>query len=230
MKQNILLIISIIGFFSVNLQAQDEFLIEKDSIRISGVFAAFKDTLAVDSLVSNLKAKEFSPNPTKAVLYSAFFPGLGQIYNRKYWKLPLVYGSAIGCVYAVSWNGTQYRGYKNAYRDLYDGDPVTNSWQHYNYKYYGGSADIPPEKWSPSALNGFGDRLKNGRDIFRRNLELSYIVSVGVYLIWMIDAYVDAQLFDFDISEDLSFKVKPVLFERTLASSRSFGLQCSITF
>ena len=235
MKRNILLIIGMIGFFSVNVQAQEnasirENAIENDSIPIAGGFITLSDTLAKDLSLTPLKVKgEFKPNPTRAVLYAAFFPGLGQIYNRKYWKLPLVYGAAIGCVYAVTWNGTQYRGYRNAYRDLYDKDPKTNSWQDYNYRYYGGSAD-QPETWNPSAVTAFGNRLKSGKDNFRRNLELSYIVSVGVHLICMVDAYVDAQLFEFDISEDLSFKVEPVLFERTLANSRSFGFQCSITF
>ncbi|MDR0543436.1 MAG: DUF5683 domain-containing protein [Dysgonamonadaceae bacterium] len=213
----------------VQLQAQDNVFLEKDSIEASEGFITFPDTLTLHSLSGLPEMKAFKPNPTKAVIYSAIFPGLGQIYNRKYWKLPLVYGAAVGCVYAVSWNGTQYRGYKNAYQDLLDGNPETNSWKAYNYKYYGGT-DEPPENWNASALNQFAGRLKNGKDNFRRSLELSYIVSVGVYLLCMIDAYVDAHLFEFDISENLSFKMEPVLFERTTASSRSFGLQCSLTF
>ena len=229
MKRYILLIIGIIGFSTVSLQAQDISHIEKDSVQVFDGFITFPDTLSVDSLFTHLEMKTFSPKPKKAVLYAAFFPGLGQIYNRKYWKLPLVYGSAIGCIYAVTWNGTQYRGYRNAYREFVDNDPATNSWKDYNYKYYGGTDD-EPETWNDSARNKFGDRLKNGRSNFRRNLELSYIVSVGAHLLWMIDAYVDAQLFGFDISEDLSFRIEPVLFERTLATSRSLGLQCSITF
>jgi hypothetical protein len=140
-----------------------------------------------------------------------------------------VYGGIVGCVYAVTWNGTQYRGYRNAYRDLYDGNPETNSWKAYNYQYSGGS-DEQPEQWNPSTLSEFAGRLKNGRDNFRRNLELSYIISAGVYFLIMIDAYVDAQLFEFDISEDLSFRVNPAIFERTTVNARSFGLQCSITF
>ena len=218
-----------VGFSAVNLQAQDNFSIENDSIQVSEEWIASPERLDVDSLPDYPEAKEFKPNPTKAVIYAAVFPGLGQIYNRKYWKLPLVYASALGCVYAVTWNGTQYRGYKNAYRDFRDDDPTTNSWKDYNYRYYGGS-DEQPDQWSSSAATGFANRLKSGRDNFRRNLELSYIVSVGAHLIWMIDAYVDAQLFEFDISEDLSLKVGPVLFEPGLATSQSFGLRCSITF
>jgi hypothetical protein len=216
---------------SAFLQAQENVFMEPDSITIEVDPMALTDTLAtaIADLPLQATAKPFVPNPTKAVIYSAIFPGLGQIYNRKYWKLPLVYGAAVGCVYAITWNGTQYRGYKNAYHDLLDGNSDTNSWKSYNYKYYGGT-DEPPESWNPSALNQFSGRLKNGKDNFRRNLELSYIISAGVYLLAMIDAYVDAQLFEFDITEDLSFRMEPTLFDRTPASARSFGLQCSITF
>ena len=228
MKRNILLIIGIIVFSSVNLRAQEGIFIEKDSIHVSGKRTMLPDSVAI-SVMDLLKPQAFSPKPTRALLFAAVMPGMGQIYNRKYWKLPLVYGSVLGCIYAVTWNGTQYRGYRNAYRDLYDPDPEKNSWRDYNYKYYGGT-DEEPDKWSPSAKQQFGERLKSGKDNFRRNLELSYIISVGVHLIWMIDAYVDAQLFEFDVSEDLSFRVEPVLFDRTPASSRTLGLQCSITF
>jgi hypothetical protein len=229
LKRNILLILGILGCFSASLQAQEAIFLEKDSTEVSDGFITFPGVLTLDSIPDLPEVKTFKPSPTKAVLYSAIFPGLGQIYNRKYWKLPLVYAGAVGCIYAVSWNGTQYRGYKNAYRDLFDGNPETNRWKDYNYKYYGGT-DEQPEYWNASAVNRFADRLKNGRDNFRRNLELSYIISAGVYFLVMIDAYVDAHLFEFDISEDLSFKMEPVLFERTITNKQSFGLQCSITF
>jgi hypothetical protein len=216
-----------IAFLSTPLQAQDPVSLENDSVKVSGI--PFPDAGALDSLPGLPEIEAFKPNPTKAVIYSALFPGLGQIYNRKYWKLPLVYAGAVGCLYGITWNGTQYRGYKNAYRDLLDHNPETNRWKAYNFSYYGGTEE-QPETWNTSAVNGFSNRLKNGRDNFRRNLELSYILSVGVYFLVMIDAYVDAQLFEFDISEELSFKMEPALFERTATASRSFGLQCSITF
>jgi hypothetical protein len=219
--------VGMIGFSSLSVQAQES-VIETDSMELTFV-ADTALMAAIEDIPQQMAPKTFVPDPTRAVIYSAIFPGLGQIYNRKYWKLPLVYGAAVGCVYAITWNGTQYRGYKNAYHDLFDNNPDTNSWRDYNYRYYGGS-DGQPETWSPSALSTFSTRLKNGKDNFRRNLELSYIISAGVYLLAMIDAYVDAQLFEFDISEDLSLRMEPVLFERTTASARSFGLQCSITF
>ena len=73
---------------------------------------------AADSLpVPGMELPAFKPNPTKAVIYSAIFPGLGQIYNRKYWKLPLVYGAFMGCAYAISWNNRNYSDYSQAYME-----------------------------------------------------------------------------------------------------------------
>ena len=204
----------------------------KDSIQVSESFYLQEDTFKIDSLINlneiiQLAPEKFKPNSKKATIYAAIFPGLGQIYNRKYWKLPLVYGSFIGCAYAINWNGSQYNGYKRAYRDLIDDDPDSNSW--YDYR-YGSYLRVEPDNWTVEMKRSFGETLKRVRDFHRRNRDLSYIVSVGVYAIWIIDAYVDAQLFDFDISPDLSMRVEPVLFNSTACNSRSFGMQLSFSF
>jgi hypothetical protein len=218
-------------FVPVGIKAQDQKLAEGDSIQ-ELIHLTFGDSIAIDSaglakdLTLLVPEKVFKPDPTKAIIYSAICPGLGQIYNRKYWKLPLVYGSFVGCAYAITWNGKQYSGYKKAYSDFIDKNSETNSWEDYKpYRY--------PEKledWSASNVNDFTNMLKRGKDYYRRYRDLSYIISVGIYAIWIIDAYVDAQLFDFDISPDLSMRLDPVIYERTSISSRSVGLQCSFTF
>jgi len=171
--------------------------------------------------------EKFKPDSKKATLFAAVFPGLGQIYNRKYWKLPLVYGSFIGCAYAITWNGNQYNGYRRAYIDFIDEDPTTNSWDVYRYGAYR-RQDVAD--WTADMKNNFGNALKSARDFYRRDRDLSYIVTVGVYAIWIIDAYVDAQLFDFDVNPDLSMRMEPVLFDRTPNSARSIGMQLCFTF
>jgi hypothetical protein len=206
---------------------------EQDSIWISGdfLFQADRDTVRIDSLANmkvQLMPEKFSPNPSKAVLYSAIFPGLGQIYNRKYWKLPLVYGGFLGCVYAINWNVNQYNGYQKAYIDFIGEDPITNnSWYDYRYGVY---RREDYENWTPDMKRNFASTLKSARDYHRRNRDLSYIATVGVYAIWIIDAYVDAQLFNFDVSPDLSMRVEPVLFDRSPVQSRSIGMQLSLAF
>jgi len=202
----------------------------EDSIFVSESFFLQTDSTIIDSILYETiqpTPDKFLPNPKKATIYAAIFPGLGQIYNRKYWKLPLVYGSFIGCAYAINWNGGQFDGYRQAYKDFIDLDEKTDSWNNYRYGAY---LREEPKNWSEDMKRNFSNTLKSARDFHRRNRDLSYIVTVGVYALWIIDAYVDAQLFDFDISPDLSMQVAPVLFDRTAHNTRSIGMQLSFAF
>ena len=206
----------------------------KDSISVSEKFLLQTDTVRIDSLANGkmqLEEEKFKPDSKKAVILSAIFPGLGQIYNRKYWKLPLVYGSFIGCAYAITWNANQYNGYRSAYLNyLYyiNGRPSdNNSWDVYRYGTY---LSQDPSTWTFDMQNQFSTALKSARDYYRRYRDMSIIISVGVYAIWIIDAYVDAQLFDFDINPDLSMHIAPVLFDRTAVNTRSVGMQLSFAF
>ncbi|MCL2651061.1 MAG: DUF5683 domain-containing protein [Candidatus Azobacteroides sp.] len=169
-------------------------------------------------------SSNFKPNPTKAILYSAIFPGLGQIYNRKYWKLPILYGGFLGCFYAISWNNTLYNDYKHAYSDIFENGKEAESLK--NFLPYG----TKPENLTDGDIQWFTTTFKSRKDFYRRNKELSIIITVGVYALSILDAYVDAQLFDFDISPDLSLRVEPVIYNKSEFNARSLGLQCSIKF
>ena len=151
----------------------------------------------------------------------AIIPGYGQIYNRKYWKLPIVYGGLLGCAYAISWNGTMYSDYKKAYRDIIDNDPTTNSFM-----------DILPEGYTIESLGGMSQytkTLQTKQNTYRRYRDLSIVITVALYAITLVDAYVDAQLFDFDISPDLTMHVTPALLEYgTQNQNRAFALQLTI--
>ena len=206
----------------------------KDSTSVAGKILLQTDTVRIDSLAKaklQLEQKQFMPNSTKAVLLSAVFPGLGQIYNRKYWKLPLVYGSFIGCAYAITWNSNQYNGYENAYSNFLkymNGKPSDDgAWDVYRYGNYLSQA---PADWSPTMQTQFSSALKSAKDYYRRYRDMSIIITVAVYALWMIDAYVDAQLFDFDISPDLSMHISPVMFDQTAVNTRSVGMQLSFGF
>ena len=230
MERYINLIVILFCFYPVCSIAQAVDFSGKDSVSISEKFLLQTDTVRIDSLINGkipLMPEKFKPNPKRAMIYAAIFPGLGQIYNKKYWKLPLVYGSFIGCAYAINWNGNQYDGYRKAYIDFVDEDEATNSWEAYRYGTYK-REDI--ENWTVDMKRNFANTLKSARDFHRRNRDLSYIVTVGVYAIWIIDAYVDAQLFDFDISPDLSMRIEPVLLDRTLSQTRTIGMQLSFAF
>lgn len=168
---------------------------------------------------------EFKPDPQKAILL-ALVPGLGQIYNRMYWKLPIVYGAAMGCTYAVTWNNRNYQDYRGAYIDLMSEDPKTNT----RWMDMVPSSNQTDEEKLAWALNNKDNVYKSRRDYFRRYRDLSIIISAGVYLISILDAYVDAQLFDFDISPDLSMRVEPAVTPKTNYTPQTYGVNCSIKF
>lgn len=174
------------------------------------------------------KLEPFKPNPTKSVIYSAIFPGLGQAYNRKYWKLPIIYGGYLGIVYAVSWNGRYYNDYNKAYRDLvlYDGSTHLGT----NWKDFLPSLTEQEIMQNPSMRENYANRLRRRKDSFRRYRDMAIIIGIGLYALCIIDAYVDAQLYDFNMSQDLSLALSPMITPPTPVSKMSFGVQCTIKF
>lgn len=164
--------------------------------------------------------KVFVPNPTKATWYALVFPGGGQIYNRKYWKLPIIYGGFAGCAYALTWNGKMYKDYSQAYMDIMDNNPNTNSYEDL----------LPPN--SSYSKEQLQEVLRKRKDTYRRYRDLSIFAVIGVYLISVIDAYIDAELSNFDISPDLSMKVEPTIINnnRLQPGNNSVGVRCSLRF
>ncbi|NDW18439.1 hypothetical protein D0T53_05850 [Dysgonomonas sp. 216] len=179
---------------------------------------------------ATIEIKPFKPDPTKAVIYSAIFPGLGQIYNRKYWKLPIVYGGFLGLTYAISWNGGYYNDYSSVYRAIMVENPRNNyqSWLSMAPSSIANMED--PTMITDSQIDWLRSSYKRQRDFYRRNRDLAIIGAVALYAVCMIDAYVDAHLFDFNMSPDLSMRIEPVIMNQTQHSSKSLGVQCSLKF
>lgn len=169
------------------------------------------------------RVRVFNPDPMRAMWLSALCPGLGQIYNRRYWKLPIVVGAFVGLGYGTAWNNRMLSDYTKAYRDVMDNDPNTHSYM-----------DFFPPTVSESDLDPAWLKkvLKNKKDYYRRYRDICIIGIVGIYLLNIVDAYVDASLSHFDISPDLSMDVSPAMFNdnRTPSAKPSFGLQCAINF
>lgn len=176
-----------------------------------------------DSLppTEDLNKKIFVPNPTRATWMAVVFPGGGQIYNRKYWKLPIIYGGFAGCAYALSWNSKMYKDYSQAYLDIMDSNPNTKSYEDL----------LPPNaNYSEEQLKS---TIKRRKDSFRRFRDLSIFAFIGVYIISIIDAYVDAELSNFDISPDLSMKIEPTVIDNNqfgASKQKSVGMQCVLRF
>ena len=163
------------------------------------------------------------PDPKKALWMAIAFPGGGQIYNRKYWKLPIIYGGFLGCLYAMNWNNTMYHDYAQAFIDIMDDDPNTKSYVNF----------LPPSYDVDANLERLQTLFRKKKDYYRRYRDLSIFCMIGVYALSVLDAYVDAELSSFDISRDLSMKIKPsVITDRAMAQGpqNSFGLKCSIAF
>ena len=166
------------------------------------------------------------PDPQRALWLALVIPGGGQIYNRKYWKLPIVYGGFVGCIYAMRWNNMMYRDYAQAYLDIMDNDPNTQSYN--KFLHLGRQIDSSNEE-------RYKQIFKKRKDRYRRWRDMSFFVMVGIYAISVIDAYVDAELSEFDISKDLSMKLRPTLMGNGTQNSNplyaaSLGVNCSINF
>ncbi|WP_423130539.1 DUF5683 domain-containing protein [Gaoshiqia sp. Z1-71] len=162
----------------------------------AGFCASAQEQTAADSLMASFVKPEHSAR--KATIYSAVLPGLGQIYNKKYWKVPLVYGGFAAFGYWIDWNNDYYVLYKQAYADIVDQDPNTNSFMDLNIE---GHWDFT----NASHVQQFTTRLKNAKEATRRNRDLLIILTAAFYAVNIIDASVDAHFFNFDISDDLTF-------------------------
>ena len=165
----------------------------------------------------------FNPSPTRAIWISALCPGLGQIYNRRYWKLPIVIGGFMGLGYATNWNSNQYDDYAQGYADLLDNDPSTKSYMDF----------FPPTVKEEDLDKSWIEQVfKSRKDYARRNRDLCIIGLVGLYALCILDAYVDASLTHFDVSPDLTIDWAPTLMPQYGGSSGkpALGLNWAITF
>lgn len=172
---------------------------------------------AISEIERNASAWE--PEPRLAVWMSLLIPGGGQIYNHKYWKLPIVYGGYVGCIYALTWNQSTYTDYQNAYVDIMDDDPNTKSYEDFLPPHY--EIDTSMEDW-------LKDVFKQRKNKYRRYRDLSIFAFAGMYLFAAIDAYVDAELSHFDISPDLSMRVEPsIMIDHRGTPTAGFSLALS---
>lgn len=196
----------------------------EDSITIDS--ASLSKALAPKALRKKRNWATWRPDTKRAMWLALVLPGAGQIYNRKYWKLPIIYGGFVGCAYAMSWNNQMYHDYSQAYLDIMDDDPNTQSYN--QFLHLGAQIDA-------SNIERYKEIFRKRKDRYRRWRDMSMFVMIGVYAFSVIDAYVDASLSEFDISDDLSLRVEPTVINnnqrtRNPLRSSTLGLQCSLTF
>lgn len=165
------------------------------------------------------------PNAKRAMWLAVVLPGAGQIYNRKYWKLPIFYGGFVGCAYAITWNNQMYHDYSQAYLDIMDDDPETQSYN--TFLHLGATITSANE-------TRYKELFRKRKDRYRRWRDMSVFVMIGVYALSVVDAYVDASLSEFDISKDLSLRVAPTVLNNRMTTnpvkSSAIGVECSLNF
>ncbi|MBQ5925038.1 MAG: hypothetical protein IIW97_06835 [Alistipes sp.] len=152
----------------------------------------------------------------KATTLSTIFPGAGQVFNKSYWRVPIVLGGLASTIYTIDWNNRGYQRFKTAYalRVDYDKNPE---------KYPQGAADEFRGAYSATFL-------KNLKDSYRRNRDLCIILTAGVYLLNILDAHVDAHLQDYDISDDLTMNLEPYFDYTTVGTQPVYGVNMSFKF
>ena len=222
------LLYSLILILGLSLPSWGQQKTETDSISVTQSAPSLtlpkNDSLQIEQSKWLTDSLSWKPQSKKALLW-ALLPGGGQVYNRKYWKLPIVWGALATCGYFINFNARLYKEYHEAYRDIMSADPASNT------------------AWLPLLLVGLRPKtslstlhsalpLQRGNDYYRRYRDLSIVLAIGIYGLSILDAYVDAELFTFDISPDLSMRVAPTLIPTNPMTGNMYqvGMGCQLTF
>ena len=167
---------------------------------------AANNAFSQDADTASGSPAQLKHSPRKAVFYSLIVPGLGQVYNQKYWKVPFIYGAGGTFAYFVIFNQDKYKKFREANDQGDTGEPVFIDGSYYDYEI-----------------------LARGRDYYRRNRDLCVLGTAAIYFLNVIDAMIDAHFFYYDVSDDLSLHVQPAVFKNP-GFTAAIGFQIDIGF
>ena len=195
----------LLGLFLIILQVN--LFAQNDSTKVNRSYITQDAQIGIaDGGGVSMGSSSTAKIPSTAALYSAVLPGLGQAYNGKYWKMPLVYGAMGVGIYSVIWNQKNYDVFLEAYR----------------IRLSGGIDDYFDVLKEEKQLISWMDYYRNQRD-------MSILITIGIYAFNILDAYVDAHLTDFNISEDLSMRIQPaVMPSYVVGNYYSYGLSLKL--
>ncbi len=202
------LLVTLMLFISMHTFAQ---VVENDTLATSPTYQqdsiiGFR-SLQEPQNVETIEMVAEGHDPNKAAWYSAAIPGLGQAYNKKYWKIPLVWGGIAGFAYVIDWNNDQYQFFR----------------KNLIYETNGNQDGFKNETQLDASA------LKSGRDQYRRNRDMMVIFGVIFYMLNIVDAHVDAHLIEFDVNGDLSVQLTPSV-QPVINNRLSTGLTFSVKF
>ena len=152
----------------------------------------------------------------RATTLSTIFPGAGQVYNKSYWRVPIIVGGLASTIYTIDWNNRGYQRFRTAYSLKVDYEKNPD-------KYPNGAADEFHGAYSSTFL-------KNLKNSYRRNRDMCILLTAGVYLLQILDAHVDSHLQDFDISDDLSMNLEPYFGYSSIGTQPVYGVNMSVNF
>ena len=158
-----------------------------------------------DTTAAKTVAQKHSPRT--ATFLSLVIPGMGQVYNQKYWKVPIIYGAGGAFTYFIGYNQLKYKKFRDAYVNSKPGDKVKIDGVYYSY-----------------------DNLPLGRDYYRRYRDLSVLGLGVVYLLNVVDAMIDAHFFAYDVSDDLTMRIHPAILTSPDLTASAFGVQINLGF
>ncbi|MDA3816227.1 MAG: DUF5683 domain-containing protein [Prolixibacteraceae bacterium] len=206
--KSILFLIFMLGGITTNAQQHDS-IQSKTSTNIQEGIENPADSLT--------QQKEHLPR--RATMLSAVLPGLGQIYNKQAWKVPVIYAGFTGWAYGIAWNQQRYISSRKAYFDLTDGDPATSS--------YNDFFEVPITE--EEAVNNYEQRFLQAIKGYNRQRTLVMVGTAAFYILNILDANVNAHFIDFNVSEDLTYNFKPIAID-PLTNNPIFGVSLAYNF
>lgn len=213
MRNYLLLFSTLIFFINLSFSQEEQDSIPKTEIDSVQADLADKGVIIKDSVSFKKVKKEFNPlAPSKAAFYSAVLPGMGQIYNKRYWKAPIVWGAIGGSAYMYAWNNNQYQRFRTAFIRRQAG---------FTDDEFNGEGTLPL----------FGDDdLESQQERFQSDRDLWLVATIALYALNIVDANVDAHLKQFNIDDDLSLDFEPYFDYNQVTNSPNYGMALTIKF
>lgn len=219
MRNYLSLIFTLLLFINFTFSQEEQDSIPKTEIDTVQTDLAEKGIVIKDSVSLKEVEREFRPlAPSKAAFYSAVLPGMGQIYNKRYWKVPIVWGAIGGSIYMYTWNNDQYKSFRTAFKRRQAG--FTDD-QYYDINGDNAVGDEPDLDT---------DDLEYQQERFQSDRDLWLVAAIGLYALNIVDANVDAHLKQFNIDDDLSLDFEPFFDYDQVTNSPNYGMALIIKF